>query len=107
MDDKMFENNDMTEQPIHYSDIFNQRADSYHYAMKTWPFARQQEFSALLDMTSFDNHQLVLDYPAGGGYLGGHVPHDTNLIHLESSEEFSLYCKKIAAFLRNYVNQVV
>lgn len=56
-----------------YSEIFSARAKQYHFAMQTFPDARDAEFRALL-------HDLptsaidVLDVPSGGGYLTNYLP---------------------------------
>jgi SAM-dependent methyltransferase len=87
-----------TELPIEYTDIFNQRAGSYHFAMANWPLARHQEFDALLQYTNFKTGQQILDYPSGGGYLSRFVPHDIQLTHIESCETFERFCRLNSAF---------
>lgn len=72
-----------------YRDIFNQRADSYHRAMLEYPQARDQEFQAVLDMVRFAKDDVVLDYPAGGGYLSWYVPENIKLTHIETSRLFA------------------
>ena len=94
-----------TELPIEYTDIFNQRAGSYHFAMANWPNARFNEFDALLEITDLKKDQVVLDYPSGGGYLGQFVPHDIQLIHLESCEVFQRFCSLNSAFASKLCHQ--
>lgn len=86
----MFDNSmDVLVQHQDYKDIFNQRADSYHKAMLDYPSARDQEFQAVMDMVRFAKDDVVIDYPAGGGYLSWYVPKDIDLIHVETSELFA------------------
>lgn len=72
-----------------YKHIFTQRADAYHHAVKACPRARDQEFQTVLDLVRFAKDDVVLDYPANGGYLSWYVPDHIRLTHVETCELFS------------------
>lgn len=91
--------------PVEYTDIFNERAGSYHFAMANWPQARYNEFKALLECTDFRANQVVLDYPSGGGYLSRYVPHNIELIHLESCEAFQRFSNLNSSFTSQLCQQ--
>jgi SAM-dependent methyltransferase len=74
---------------IQYKEIFDQRASSYHHAMLCVPSARDEEFEKAISLLHLQPNHLVLDFPAGGGYLGHYLPDQQILIHLESSSAFS------------------
>ena len=76
---------------LSYKDIFNNRADSYHKAMLDWPSARDQEFEAILQGLHIAPQDIVVDLPAGGGYLSWYLP-DCQLHHIETSELFAELC---------------
>jgi len=75
-----------------YQSIFNQRADSYHKAMLTWPVARDEEFLAIIEDLDFFDGIKIVDIPAGGGYLTNYLPDNVQLHHLETSELFAELC---------------
>ncbi|MFT6769908.1 class I SAM-dependent methyltransferase [Congregibacter sp.] len=76
-----------------YRDIFSQRADSYHRAMRTWPKARDQEFFNLLSCVPIEKFSRVCDLPAGGGYLYDYLaPLEVNYTALEQSDIFYQSC---------------
>lgn len=71
-----------------YSAIFAQRARQYHYAMQTYPDARNAEFRAALQALPVDAVD-ILDVPSGGGYLQRHLPAGTRLAACDFSAGFA------------------
>lgn len=73
-----------------YTDVFDVRGESYNSAMERFPDARDQERAVLLEMLSPIADELILDAPAGGGYLAdglrelGAIP-----VCVEPSEDFA------------------
>lgn len=71
-----------------YSEIFTERANQYHFAMQTYPEAREAEFRALLqDLPA--NAIDVLDVPSGGGYLVSYVPAHVQINSCDFSTGFA------------------
>ncbi len=71
-----------------YSEIFTARAKQYHFAMQTFPTAREAEFRALLqDLPA--NAIDVLDVPSGGGYLASYLPAHVQLQSSDFSAGFA------------------
>lgn len=56
-----------------YADIFNQRADDYHAAMRALPFARENEFTTLFSEIALSGQESIIDIPSGGGYLQNYI----------------------------------
>jgi SAM-dependent methyltransferase len=56
-----------------YTEIFGERAGSYHSAMKRWPSARDAEFRAALEPLSDMPAGIVCDMPSGGCYLAEYL----------------------------------
>jgi SAM-dependent methyltransferase len=52
-----------------YSEVFNQRGQSYNEACALVPGAREAERRSLIDLLQLQPGQTVADAPAGGGYL--------------------------------------
>lgn len=75
---------------INYSDIFNNRGDAYHQAMKNSPQARRQEFKLILGQARLKKGQVVCDMPSGGGYSRNFIPdlNEIDLILIEPSKAF-------------------
>lgn len=71
-----------------YPEIFQQRGNRYHQAMLSFPEARRAEFEQLFAKCKVEPGQRVLDLPAGGGYLGGYLPPNAELLGLELTEGF-------------------
>lgn len=59
--------------PSGYADIFDQRANRYHLAMRTLPQARHHEFATLFKHIPLTEHDSIIDIPSGGGYLQAHI----------------------------------
>jgi SAM-dependent methyltransferase len=72
-----------------YKDIFNERAESYHRAMQTWPRARDEEFAAIVSLAGIEPQHSILDMHSGGGYLSWYLPEEQELYHLETSSVFA------------------
>ena len=71
-----------------YAAIFAQRGDRYHAAMQRHPGARHAEFAQLFARVPVRAGARVLDLPAGGAYLGQHLPAGCELVSLELSDGF-------------------
>lgn len=73
-----------------YTDVFDVRGESYNAAMDRFPDAREEERAILIEMLDPKPGELILDAPAGGGYLAdglhaaGSVP-----VCIEPSEDFA------------------
>lgn len=74
-----------------YSEIFDQRGEAYHQAMKLNPDARNMEFASVLSQAKLTDDLVICDMPSGGGYLQDKLPANLNihLISIESSRQFS------------------
>ena len=72
-----------------YTEIFNQRGHFYNEATGYCPKARFVERQLLLDMLDVREHDVLLDVPAGGGYLADGVTQTAKIICLEPSVVFS------------------
>lgn len=71
-----------------YSEIFTARAKQYHFAMQTFPDAREAEFRALLhDLPT--SAMDVLDVPSGGGYLASFLPTHMHINSCDFSAGFA------------------
>lgn len=57
-----------------YEDMFVDRGSAYDRAMRRHPWARREEFAQVIDRLDARPGQTVADVPAGGGYLGEHLP---------------------------------
>jgi len=77
---------------LDYKSIFNQRADSYHKAMLKYPDARDEEFQLAIEELTITSQMVLLDIPAGGGYIHKYLPKDIQLRHIETSEVFADLC---------------
>ena len=76
-----------------YSDIFSQRADSYHRAMMACPHARENEFMSVLKQYSPREGEIVCDIPAGGGYFWNYLKHTgCHYTAIETSKYFYEHC---------------
>lgn len=72
-----------------YKDIFDKRGGAYHKAMEGWPTARRAEFDALFAQRPLKSGDVLIDIPAGGGYLGGFLPKGVDYIPREITAGFS------------------
>lgn len=72
-----------------YASIFDQRGKWYHQAMEQIPDSRKIEFQLLFDKIALHPGNKVLDFPSGGGYLGGFLPEGVKLFELEVSKSFA------------------
>jgi SAM-dependent methyltransferase len=71
-----------------YSEIFAERAHSYHAAMQAVPNARDAEFQAVVQPIADRPGGLVCDMPAGGGYLSAYLPRRLGYIGIEPVPQF-------------------
>ena len=77
-----------------YVDIFSYRGHKYNEASELAPMARNEERALLLQMADLRSNLLVLDAPAGGGYvqdalLGSGLYPLLRVINVEPSKEFA------------------
>ena len=72
-----------------YEEIFNQRGKSYHLAMEKYPHARDEEFLAATKRLLQKENCVILDLPAGGGYLQRHLKKGVNYLAYDFSGEFN------------------
>ncbi len=75
-----------------YEEIFDKRGDRYHYAMQSYPEAREKEFRNLLKYSQVDQEDIIADIPAGGCYFKKYLQNG-HLYFVESSEEFLSRCQ--------------
>ena len=75
-----------------YPEIFERRGDSYDRAMRLYPAARAQEFQMVLELARLSPGQLVVDAPAGGGYLPKHSPTPVHWLPVETTSVFGGAC---------------
>lgn len=68
------------------------RGGSYDDAMRTWPHARDEEFRFVVDLARPVAGEVVVDVPAGGGYLAEHLPAGVDLVAVETSTPFAERC---------------
>lgn len=59
---------------MNYEQIFAERGGSYHAAMREQPRARDDEFRLPLELAQVRAGEVVIDVPAGGGYLRDYLP---------------------------------
>ena len=59
---------------MNYEDIFAQRGGRYDHAMRTFEHARDEEFRIPLQLAKVKPGEVVIDVPAGGGYLAEYLP---------------------------------
>lgn len=71
-----------------YAEIFEQRALSYHSAMKLAPKAREEEFFAVVEPLEDLPDGLVCDMPSGGCYLAPYVAPRMRYVGVEPVEDF-------------------
>jgi SAM-dependent methyltransferase len=63
---------------VNYEDIFRERGGAYHRAMRDWPDARREEFMIPVGLARVTTGDVVVDVPAGGGYLQRYLPTGTH-----------------------------
>ncbi|MEO1254228.1 MAG: methyltransferase domain-containing protein [Bacteroidota bacterium] len=71
-----------------YEEIFNKRGRSYHMAMEKYPHARDLEFLAITQRLVQKPKSIILDIPAGGGYLKRYLSPDVSYLAHDFSGEF-------------------
>jgi len=78
---------------MNYQEVFGQRGQAYHEAMKRWPDARRHEFVLPLEKLRLRSAERLVDLPSGGGYLQRYLPQGVELYCLESCELFVARCR--------------
>jgi len=72
-----------------YSEIYEDRGHSYHAAMERFPRARAEEFRRLVDYAEpLGESAMVVDVPAGGGYLRPFLSPGVSLIDVDPARSF-------------------
>jgi len=71
-----------------YAEIFRERADSYHSAMKRWPRARDAEFRATLEPFAEMPDGILCDMPSGGCYLSEYLHPGLRYFGVEPADGF-------------------
>lgn len=71
-----------------YADVFADRADSYHSAMRRFPRARDTEFAAVVEPLVGLPAGLVCDLPSGGGYLAAYLPAAMRYVAVDPAAAF-------------------
>lgn len=59
---------------MNYEEIFQERGNAYHQAMRRWPAARCDDFRLPLQWLALRPGERLIDVPAGGGYLRRYIP---------------------------------
>jgi SAM-dependent methyltransferase len=59
---------------MNYEQIFAQRGSAYDRAMQRWPEARCDDFRVPLAVLDPQPGEVIVDVPAGGGYLSRYLP---------------------------------
>jgi len=59
---------------MNYEEIFRARGGAYHRAMRDWPDARREEFRIPVGLAGVTTGDVVIDVPAGGGYMQRYLP---------------------------------
>ncbi len=57
-----------------YEGLFDQRGAAYDHAMERFPDARREEFAQAIARAALPAAAVVVDVPAGGGYLARYLP---------------------------------
>ncbi|MFN3713789.1 MAG: methyltransferase domain-containing protein [Alcanivoracaceae bacterium] len=73
---------------MNYTDLFDLRGSSYEQAMRSFADARREEFEQLIQRTRVKAGDVVVDVPAGGGYLRNYLPPDCHWRGHEPSAGF-------------------
>tara|TARA_B100000767_G_scaffold266315_1_gene283478 strand:- start:1340 stop:2143 length:804 start_codon:yes stop_codon:yes gene_type:complete len=72
-----------------YSDLFDQRGDLYHQAMRDCPRARKVEFDTATSWLDLCQGMTICDIPSGGCYLADFILQDNiTLYSVETSHVF-------------------
>lgn len=86
-----------------YQDIFNERGEAYHSAMKRFPEARRNEFGTLVGQLQPRPNEVICDMPSGGGYLCNYLPDDVRLELVETSKAFFERCPSVSDRVRRHL----
>jgi SAM-dependent methyltransferase len=71
-----------------YREVFDARGGRYDGAMRRWPRVRDEEFAFVVGLADPQAGETLIDVPAGGGYLSGHLPEGVDVIAVEVAEDF-------------------
>lgn len=73
---------------MNYESIFRERGSSYDQAMRNWPDARREEFRIPVQLAGITPGSVVVDVPAGGGYLQRYLPESSSWYGHEPCADF-------------------
>ncbi|NJN52532.1 MAG: methyltransferase domain-containing protein [Gammaproteobacteria bacterium] len=73
---------------MNYETIFQARGGPYHDAMREWPHARREDFEVPLTWAAIEPGEIVVDVPAGGGYLREYLPQKSQWFGHEPCSSF-------------------
>jgi SAM-dependent methyltransferase len=71
-----------------YTEIFRERANSYHSAMKRWPNAREAEFRVVSEPFADLPDGVLCDMPSGGCYLADYLRPGMRYFGVEAADGF-------------------
>ena len=83
-----------------YQAVFTERGDAYHEAMTRWPGAREEELTLLLRTLRPQPGEVLVDAPAGGGYLAAWLPPGVRYVAVEAAKPFFDRCPQDAGHRR-------
>lgn len=72
-----------------YTELFDQRGQSYDQAMRLLPAARTEEFTQVVTRAGLEPGMRLADVPSGGGYLASFLPADCEWYGHEPSRGFT------------------
>lgn len=72
-----------------YQELFDKRGSAYDIAMRSFPFARQQEFMQVISAARIEPAMVVADVPSGGGYLKQFLSDDCRWLGHEPCGSFT------------------
>jgi SAM-dependent methyltransferase len=75
-----------------YATIFTERGSAYHEAMTRWPAAREEELLLLVRALQPQRGEVLVDAPAGGGYLAAWLPPGVQYVAVEPASPFFSRC---------------
>ncbi|MFM8237140.1 MAG: class I SAM-dependent methyltransferase [Actinomycetota bacterium] len=76
-----------------YREAFTTRGEIYDDAMAAVPGARDEEFGFVVGLAEPSAGLHLLDIPAGGGYLAGHLPPGVGYTAVECAPTFAARCR--------------
>lgn len=84
-----------------YAVTFSSRGGRYESAMRRFPNVRDGEFRAVVEFAGIGEGSVVIDVPAGGGYLRRYLPKTAEWIGIEVAESFLVGASDLDGALRS------